>query len=101
VADPAPSDWRIEIVCTNRGQHKRTWITAFSWTVTEGWLATLGDGTFKHPMFSIMREDGQATTGFACSRCRRRPKIPFTRLEPILDEKRRQHSPELDVSKLS
>ncbi len=76
-------DWTIEIVCTDRGQHKRTWMTRFRWG-GGGWTSVRGyrEPSPKHDMFGppdLRAEPGDALSrqsfGFACSRCSRSPKI--------------------------
>jgi hypothetical protein len=93
-----PQQPTVDIICTDRGQHKRTWMTLFSQNTEGGWSARIGDGTSKHQMFSIMRTDGRATCEFDCARCPRRVRVSYDRLERDLDKTRRQGRTELDVS---
>jgi hypothetical protein len=93
-----PQQPTVDIICTGRGRHKRTWMTWFSKNAESGWSARIGDGTSKHQMFSIMRTDGRYTCEFDCARCPRRVRVSYDRLEGYLGKTRRQGRAELDIS---
>lgn len=101
--------WSIEIVCTDRGQHKRTWITRMRLDRrddgSEGWSSPITDG--KHSMYGPPDADAEPgdmisreSYGFACCRCTRHPKIRRDRWKALMDGARRVGLEEFDVSAL-
>lgn|SRR5690625_4213650 len=99
-------NWSIEVVCTDRGQHKRTWITRMS-NDGDGWRSVIVGKQVKHDMFGPPLHDapeGGPTSreayGFACSRCNRWPRIAGSRWIALMDGARRVGHVEFDVSYL-
>jgi hypothetical protein len=105
--------WTVEIVCTDRGQHKRNWITRFIWDDWgDGWRwhyvfpGGWGDAP-KHDMYGPPERDAEPgsaisrkSDGFACSRCNRWPKIKRDRWIEIMDAAHNASISEFDVSYL-
>jgi hypothetical protein len=107
--------WTVEIVCTDQGQHKRTWMTRFIWDPpdsvggpsTEGWRSFILGPTSTHDMYGPPDPDsdpgssiGHESYGFCCSRCPRWPKIKNERWIQLMEGARRGGLREFDVSRL-
>jgi hypothetical protein len=100
--------WTVEIICTDRGQHKRTWLTRSIWDAGHGWRHFIsGSPEPKHAMFGpplADAEPGEVTSrdsyGFACSRCNRWPKISGDRWIELLEGARHAGYTDFDVSYL-
>ncbi len=102
----------VEIVCTDRGQHKRTWMARYiaDQTETGTWrwrTYILGSPTPKHDMHGPPEADAEpgspvsrTAVGFACSRCSRWPRIGWENWLRILDDARRAGLTGFDVSYL-
>lgn len=100
--------WTVEIVCTDRGQHKRTWMTRFIWDgPEEGWRSFIPGQRPAHDMYGppdVDAEPGSLVSresyGFCCSRCDRWPKVHRDRWLKLLDGARSVGMTEFDVSRL-
>lgn len=101
--------YAVEVVCTDRGQHKRTWITRMRYDRREdgtlGWSSPVVEG--KHAMYGPPDPDAhpgdglsRESYGFACSRCTRWPRIEAARWLALMDGARRVGLAEFDVSAL-
>jgi hypothetical protein len=85
--------WTIEIVCTDRGQHKRTWMTRFIWEPAEGWRSLWLGPDRKHDMYGPPTKSHESY-GFCCSRCKRWPRVEPSRWTKIMDAARNEAPPE-------
>lgn len=108
--------WTIEVVCTDRGQHKRTWMTRFIWEPEEldhprgpwRWRSFIpGEPAVAHDMYGPPFADAEPGSGvsreaygFCCSRCSRWPKVGLDRWLALIDGARRVGMTEFDVSRL-
>lgn len=100
--------WTVEIGCTDRGQHKRTWMARYIWEEESGWRTFIaGSPVPKHDMHGPPETDAEPgslisrdSVGFACSRCTRWPKIRWERWLAIMDAARSGGHPEFDVSRV-
>jgi hypothetical protein len=99
--------WTVEIVCTDRGQHKRTWMTRWIWESSDGWRSFILMSDLKHDMYGpamLDEEPGSVASresyGFCCSRCPRWPKIKWDRWLEIMEASRDAKLDEFDVSYL-
>lgn len=109
--------WTIEIVCTDRGQHPRVWMTRMrldkwsdgheSWSSPVPLTAARSKTDLKHMPYGPPdpnAEPGAAVSrdayGFACPRCSRWPRISRERWIKLMDGARRGAVAEFDVSYL-
>ena len=98
----------VEVVCTDRGQHKRTWMARYIWEAGRGWRTFIaGSPAPKHDMHGPPAADAEPggalstdSVGFACTRCTRWPKIRWERWLELMEGARSSRIEEFDVSYL-
>ena len=103
--------WTVEVICTDRGQHKREWLAEFE-THQRDDGTVVRRITARHPKrehhtFVPAVSNAEAGTplsrkshSFNCPGCTRWPRIGIDRLGEILDAARRARLEEFDVSYL-
>jgi hypothetical protein len=100
--------WTVEIVCTDRGQHKRTWMARYIQDASsQGWRTFILGHEPKHDMHGPPEFDAEpgsvvsrGSVGFSCARCTRWPRIKWDTWQQLLTNARRGGLHEFDVSYL-
>jgi hypothetical protein len=104
--------WTVEVICTDRGQHKREWLAEFETYQRDDGTVEFRRITARHPKrkhhtFVPAASNAEAGTpvsrkshSFNCPCCTRWPRIDADRWDEILDGARRAGFEEFDVSYL-